>query len=240
MKTKPFILTEANAVLIIVLLLSTFTFSHCSDNGKENQRKDLDNFNTYVSEHRTASEKYYDQKWEDMDREYNERKTLLEKDIEKMDNESKEIYNKSVADWEAYKNEFNAKQEERKQLTEVNNFKMKLLPSGTDTELKSLTAHNIQLVYVHFYDIVEKNKDTYTKEEWNHINNLWVNMNYMREGFEKNHEIPEAEMKKINNVRLKYTAIKALNRPFADSEHDESDHKHSDHNDSDHKHSDHK
>jgi hypothetical protein len=199
------------SVIIVALIMAS-----CSNQAEEKRRKDLDEFNAYVQEHVNASEKYADQKWDDMDREFNEKKSKLENDKDKMNQEMKQKYDRIVADWESYKADHTTMNESHTDNEHINQFRVTLFPEGVRDDLSTVTPQNIAMVYTHFVNIVVKNKDTYTKEEWEAVDNSWKALNDKEDLYEK--QITKVDDKTIFKQKVRYESIKVENKPFAKKE----------------------
>lgn len=197
---------------IALTAITALAFTAC--NNDEQLRKDTAEFRTYVSNHRDSAEVYVETQWDKLEAEYNEKRTKL--DTSKMATELKETYNETQADWEAFKAEYAAKREEKESIAATDAFRAKLAIEGVRPDYTDLTNTNILAEYEHFVNTVKANKDLYTKEEWLVINNSWKALQGRKKEIDNN--ISSSDNGKITKLQLEYTAIKAVNRPFADSE----------------------
>lgn len=205
--------------MIATVLLSTcglLMFPGCSDQNKEKTQRSLAEFDTYVKEHKEAVDKYSEQKWEDLEREYNEKKMQLDKETAKMDKEMKRNYANAEAEWQAFKNDLTAKQKAKLQEKQSEQLKRSFAPESVQPDMSNISGKNIVLVYQQFFNTVEKNKDTYTKEEWTIANDYWKILNSIRERLDDKKEISKKDDHRITEIRIKYGATKALNKPFAE------------------------
>jgi Rps23 Pro-64 3,4-dihydroxylase Tpa1-like proline 4-hydroxylase len=209
---------EINGIFLALLLLTIFTLPYCTDQSKEKTHRSLNEFNAYVKEHKDASENYADQKWEDLEKEYNNKKADLDKNANKMDQEMKASYDNAIADWDSFKNSYLLKQKEKEDQKRADELKAKLVPMGTNIDFSNIDSKNIAAVYDHFVNTVDKNKDFYSKEEWINITNYWKSLNDMETRLDQTHSIPKPDLRKIEGLQIKFVAIKALNKPFAESE----------------------
>ncbi|MES2559390.1 MAG: hypothetical protein V4590_06595 [Bacteroidota bacterium] len=207
-------------VLFVFTLLSTFVLlTYCTNQGKEKTRESLTEFKAYVKEHKDATANYVDQKWEDLEKEYNQKKAELDKDLDKMDQEMKDSYRAAEADWEAFKTEYLLKQKEKEEQAKAEQFKATILPPEISTDFSNINGKNIAPVLEHFVNTVDNKKETYSKEEWININNYWKSLNDLAGRLDENHQVTREDSRKMDGLRIKYMAIKALNKPFAESEH---------------------
>ncbi len=216
MKTTFF--KRAVNTLFIFSLLTTFLITSCSDSEKENTRKSLNEFKAYVKEHKDATANYMDQKWEDIEKEYDEKRVELDKKADKMDQEMKDSYQATVNDWEAFKADYLNKQQEKEDMAKAEKLKATIVPSDIHTDLSNVNEKNIVSVFEHFVNTVDNQKEMYSKEEWININNYWKSLNDISARLDDEQKITKADNRKLDGQRIKYGAIKALNKPFAESE----------------------
>ena len=159
-----------------------------------------------------------DEQWENIEREYEEKRAEVELHADKMESELKDSYHQTEAKWGEYKQKMQERQETRQKEKEAMLLRSSLTPAGIDADLGNVTAANIRSVYEHFFEVVENNKETYSKEQWVHINNYWQSLNDVKDRLDKTNSITKEDEKKIKGIKAKYAATKALNKPFATSE----------------------
>lgn len=218
MKTTLHPKASAGIVLILVSIATLFIFPSCTDQEKENTRQSIRDFKVYVKEHKDATANYLDRKWEDLEKEYNEKIAALDKKTDKMDREMKESYQAAKDDWEVFKADYLAKQAEKEKAAEADQLKTSIIPSDIHTDFSNVTGKNIAAVFEHFVNTVDNRKESYSKEEWININNYWKSLNDVSVRLDDANEISREDRRKMDGLRLKYAAIKTLNKPFAESE----------------------
>jgi len=214
--------TKLNPVKVVtwplmLCLASTLFFTSCDNN--DQVKKDTEDFKTYVQNHKDSADMYMDEQWDKLEAEYNERKAKLEMDTAKMGQEVRSNYNEAVNNWEQFKADYTTrKQEKENEMAQADMEKLRvtLVTEDAKSDYTGLTATNIKNVYEHFVSTVKGNKDTYTKEQWTTINNTYKALNDAKQNLAK--DITAADKKIIGELQLEYTAIKAVNRPFADTD----------------------
>ena len=82
-----------------------------------------------------------------------------------------------------------------------------------DISFMFMTAKNVLSIYQTFVTTVDNNKEEYSREEWDEIQTLYDTMNARKDEIEK--EITAKDKKKITGQKIKFIAIKALNRPVS-------------------------
>lgn len=191
---------------------AAIVFTACGND--EQARKDTADFRTYVSNHRDSAALYAETQWDKLEAEYNEKKAKL--DTTKLATELRETYRETEADWEAFKTEYKVKAEEKTKVAETDAFRTTLAIQGVRPDYTDLSNTNILAEYEHFVNVVKTNKDTYTKEQWLVVNNSWKALQGRKKEIDNN--INAKDNGKIMKLQVEYTAIKAVNRPFAEGE----------------------
>lgn len=204
-------------LLIPAMFISLFSFSYCTEKD-DKARKSVNELKNYVDVSKAKTDSTIDEHWDNIEREYSEKKSEAERYADKMEAELKESYDKAVKDWEAYKADVKEKHALRQKEKEARLLRSSLAPAGILPDLSNVTAANIRSVYEHFIDVVENNKEIYSKEQWINVNNYWQSLNDIKDKLDKTHSITEADNRKIKGIKAKYAATKVLNKPFAQSE----------------------
>jgi hypothetical protein len=204
-------------VFIPAILVVFFTLTYCTERDSK-ARKSVNELKEYVETSKTKTDSTIDEHWDRIEREYSEKKSEAERYADKMETELKESYNKAVKDWEEYKAEIREKQELRQKEKDARLLRSSLAPAGILPDLSNVTAANIRGVYEHFFEVVENNKETYSKEQWINVNNYWQSLNDIKDRLDKSKAVSDADNRKIRGIKAKYAATKALNKPFSQSE----------------------
>lgn len=212
--TKPLPYTRASWLLVLIIAVC-FTTA-CNNAAREKREKDVDDFKAYVREHKDSADAYVDRQWAELEAEYNEKKVALEKDTAEMGEEFRAKYRESVNEWEEFKNDFTVRQQERAAVAEMDVLRAQLVITGVRNDFSDLSPASALQEYEHFVNTVKANKDAYTKEQWLVVNNSWKSLNGRKKEIEK--DLPNGDGGKITKLQLEYTGIKAVNRPFAESE----------------------
>lgn len=203
------------AGLMLMMAWATVFTTACNNAEKEKRERDLQDFKTYVKEHRDKAEQYAQNSWDELNSEFEKKKAELDKQVDKMDDKARESYNQAVSEWETFKTEYKARAAEREKIEAMDKLRATLVIDGVRTDYTNLTARDAAKQYEHFVTTVKANKDTYTRDQWTAINVNYQALNGRKRELEK--DIPAADLKKIIKLQLEYTAIKAVNRPFAEN-----------------------
>lgn len=196
-----------------IVSIIPWVFPECNHN--EQGIKAVDDLNAYVKEHADSADKYIDKSWDELERKFDEKKAQVEKDTSGMNEDIRASYYKAVRDWNSFKEDFLKRVAEKRKLAEANSLRNSLTIEGVRSDYSDLTAGNILSEYRHFVNTVETHKDEYSKEQWTVINVSWKNLNGRKKEIAK--DITKGDNKEITNLQLKYTSIKALNRPFSEN-----------------------
>ncbi|MBS1596490.1 MAG: hypothetical protein JST90_19420 [Bacteroidetes bacterium] len=207
-----------SGISFLGLIALVLTFSSCDNGAKAKRQKDMDDLKAYIQNQKDSIDQYADRKWDDMQASYEAKKAQLEQDTAKMDADMRAQYYQTVSDWEAYKADFERKAEEKKALAGMDAIRSQLAMDGMRSDFTDLTAANILPAYDHFVAVVDSNRDNYTKEQWTVVNVSWKALKGRKREIAK--DINADLMGKITKKEIEYVGIKAVNRPFADSEDD--------------------
>jgi hypothetical protein len=217
MKKSTFFQTQS-WIFVPTLLLCFFMLSYCTHTQQQQTDNSVEEFKEYVNTKVNKVEDETEENWEAIEREYNEKKAKADAKAAKLEAEAKQSYDKAVSDWDTYKSKSIEKQLLKQAEKEARLLRSSLVPAGIDVDLSNVNGNNIVSVYEHFIDVIENNKETYSKEQWINVNNYWKSLNDVRDRLDKNNAISKGDNKVINGLKTKYGAIKVLNKPFAQSE----------------------
>lgn len=199
----------------IAYLVTAVIIGLTACNNDEQVRKDIADMKQYMRDKQDSTEIYLDRTWEDVDHGYQERRAKLAADTAKMGEEIRAEYYELEREWETYKGEYESKKIERSKIAEMDALRATLVIEGVRPDYTDLKPADARAAYEHFVTTVETNKDAYTTEQWQVINVNWKALNGRKREIEQ--DISSADKAEIAKQQLKYTGIKATNRPFAES-----------------------
>lgn len=205
-------------ISLFITTLLLFALSSCDNSAKQKRQKDLDDLNAYIKNQKDSIDQLADRTWADIENTYNAKKADLERDTADMDQEMRNSYYRTVSEWETYKSDFAKKAEENKDVAAMDAIRKDLTSNDVRPDFTDATVANIVPVYQHFVETVKNNKDNYTKEQWTVVNVSWKALKGRKREIAK--DIKASDMAEITKQELQYIGIKAVNRPFADSEED--------------------
>ena len=200
-----------NYLKAFLIAMTAFGIISCTQQQKSD--KAYDEYREYVIEHQNNADKYFDRQWSEIEQEYNEKKNQAEAKMDSWNDQMKAEYETTKANWEAFREKHTAEWQKREQETADNVLMSSLFPAGINADLANVTSANVVEVYKHFVNNVEAQKDNLTKEQWTKVENMWDRLDDRKDQIEK--EVKAGEEMALAEQKLKYTGIKAVNRPVA-------------------------
>lgn len=182
-------------------------------NNTSSDEKLAADMNRYVDSVGSAVSTYSKETWEDINAGYERRMADLKAEHAELSAAAKEELNEAERKF----NEFRTRFESSIREEEARSSKLTLRNSlfgegkiGNDMSFAFLTAANAQEVYTNFVNTVEKNKDSYTREDWDEIKVLYEAMDNRKNEIEKN--LAAADNRQIAKQKIRFVGIKAANR----------------------------
>ena len=197
-------------------------FASCKDNQKEFAQKKVDQYSTYVDSVSNVAAKDIAMNWEVIESDYNKNKGEADKAILtiKENGEMQASIDASTEQFEGFKVEVKAEIAE----IEVAHSKLVLQHSllgsdfySGDMKFTWVNKDNILSVYQNFVDTVDRNKDSYSREDWDEIKLLYEAID-TRKNTVENEGLTSADNNKIAGLKLKFAPMYTLNRMGAKSE----------------------
>lgn len=198
---------------VSTIIISSTILAACNNMNEKQDRTNLDDLKKYARDKKDSVDVYADRSWDELNASFEEKKAKLDKDTAKMNEELRAEYYQVVDQWENYRAEHEQKAAEKRKTTQMDDLRKSLVLDGVRVDYTDLTADKIETQYQHFVNTVEQNKDVYTKEQWQIINVNWQALNGRKRELEK--DLSASVKGEIVKQQVKYTAIKALNRPEA-------------------------
>lgn len=200
--------------------------SACTDSERETATKDVDRLTVYVDSVENATPVYTTANWTEIENGYQERVSMADKSIDKLDADGKAKAEASKAKYAALKADYEAKIKASQAADTSNNYRLALRNRlfgegkiGADMKFDYVTAGNLLSVYENFVNTVEKNKDEFTREDWDEIKVLYEALDSRKNEVEK--DLATGDNLKIAGLKIKFAAIKSVHRPLAKAEENE-------------------
>ena len=210
-------------LLIAAAIVSVAGFTACNSENKE-AKQDAEILNMYVDSVENATPVYTVANWTAIDNGYQERALKAEKNLAALSEAEKAKADASKAKYEALKAKYELaikEQEMKAAMQPANtapNFRKVLRDRlfgegkiGDDMQFAFVNAGNILSIYKNFVDVVDDNKSTYTREDWDEINVLYEALDTRKNTVEKE-GLKGSDNLKIAGLKIRYAAINATHR----------------------------
>ncbi|MCW2118941.1 hypothetical protein [Flavobacterium sp. 7A] len=205
-------------ISIAVLIASTaLFFTSCKDENQENAEKKIEAYNMYVDSVSNVAEETASKDWEAIDARYEKVKTDADMALTIATNKEKIQANldKGTTKYNDFKMKVVASKEAVK-----NDYYKSLFGSGyvsDDMKFNWVNKDNILSVYQNFVDTVQKNKDSYSREDWDEIKLAYEALD-SRKNTVENEGLTGPDNRKIALLKLKFAPMYTVNRMGAKSE----------------------
>ncbi|NMH24639.1 DUF6565 domain-containing protein [Flavobacterium solisilvae] len=208
---KPFALFS-----IVALLIS------CKDEQQVKVEKLTESYSKYLDSLTLEKSDEIVSKWNEIEKEFDNKTTALKSEINQLDN--KDEFEKKFAAvgirYEDFKKDILVKKAEidakNAQLTRNKElFGTQFIHD--DMKFEWVNKDNILAVYDQFVTTVQKNKDTYSREDWDEIKLLYEALDSRKNTVEKQGLTSKDNMK-IAGLKLKFAPMYTVNRMGAKSE----------------------
>lgn len=207
----------------IVLMLSCaamISFVACEKKNDEAAvtRKEL---RDYVDSVKKADAEYSETYWANVEAGYHAKAVKAEAASVNNEEEKKKV-EEAKSDFEAYKAKYTEELQKKKDeevYAKKQAFRDALFGEGkigADISFAWVDAKNIRGVYENFVNVVEANKDNYSREDWDEIKVLYEALDTRKNEVEK--ELSSKDNMAIAKQKVRFVAIKATNRPMAKAE----------------------
>lgn len=210
--------------LILGMFVIALGFSSCKDEKERKAEKAVDAYVVYVDSLEKDSVVTKDN-WATIQANYELRNAEAETALANLkdDKEAQERINASRAKYEELKAKIEAETEAENQAKLAANPKQRLRDAlfgegkvGEDMNFDWVNANNILSVYQLFVDTAEKNKDSYTREDWDEVKLMYEALDSRKNTVEKE-GLTSSDNSKIAGLKLKFAPMYTLNRMGAKS-----------------------
>jgi 23S rRNA pseudoU1915 N3-methylase RlmH len=207
--------------IIVGILGCTLILASCSDE-KTKAEQMSDNFVKYVDSVSSVQKENAIENWNEIESEYEEAKQNANREIDQLDDkmEYEEKINTATAKYEQFKSDVLAEKEKLDNESQKNRVRVALLGSNyveDDMKFEWINKDNILSVYENFVNTVEKNKDSYSREDWDEIKLIYEAID-SRKNTVENEGLTSSDNMKIAGLKLKFAPMYTVNRMGAKSE----------------------
>lgn len=211
-----------NLKLTLGLVALATAFTSCKDEKQEMAKTAVDSYEKYVDSVSNVSETEAVANWEAIETNYVQKKTEAENSLTEAKEKEKlqaTVDNTSVK-YETYKTKVVAEKEKMQVDNEKTIMYKTLLGESyvnDDMKFNWVNKNNILSVYDNFVNTVQKNKDTYSREDWDEIKLIYEALDTRKNTVEKE-GLSGEDNRKIAGLKLKFAPMYTVNRMGAKSE----------------------
>lgn len=204
----------------VLLIAAAAAVIACNTTDRE-PRNSVQELRTYVDSVKKDRVDYQDEAyWENVDRGYEEKRQRVDAKIAHGDAQLRKEYEDLQRDYAELKARYMAEKDKARQ---HNDRKIVLRNSlfgegviGEDMNFSFMTATNAARTYEYFVNTVNEHSDEYSREDWDEIKVLYEAMDTRKNEIEK--DLSGKDNLKIAGLKVKFGAIKSVNRPFSKME----------------------
>ncbi|MFT5754561.1 MAG: hypothetical protein ACI924_001798 [Flavobacterium sp.] len=211
-----------NFKLTLGLVALTTVFTSCKDEKQEMAQKSVDSYEKFVDSIRNVDQAEAAANWEVIQTNYERMKMDAETSLaEAKDKEAiqTKVENSSTK-FEEYKLKVIAENEKMNaENTKIKMYKTFFGDSYINDDMKFnwVNKDNILSVYENFYTTIEKNKESYSREDWDEIKLTYEALD-TRKNTVENEGLSSSDNRKIAGIKIKFAPMYTVNRMGSKSE----------------------
>lgn len=211
-----------NFKLTLGLVALTTVFTSCKDEKQEMAQKSVDSYEKFVDSIRNVDQAEAAANWEVIQTNYERMKMDAETSLaEAKDKEAIETkVENSSTKFEEYKLKVIAENEKMNaENTKIKMYKTFFGDSYINDDMKFnwVNKDNILSVYENFYTTIEKNKESYSREDWDEIKLTYEALDTRKNSVE-NEGLSSSDNRKIAGIKIKFAPMYTVNRMGSKSE----------------------
>jgi hypothetical protein len=211
--------------LLLGVAVIALGFSSCKDEKEMKAEKSVETYIVYVDSLGNMDSASTKENWKSIQSNYELKNAEAEIALSNLkDNiKAQERINASRAKYEELKAKMDAEAKTENQATIAANHKQRLRNAlfgegkvGDDMNFNWVNAKNILSVYQLFVDTAQKNKDSYTREDWDEVKLMYEALDSRKNTVEKE-GLTSKDNRQISGLKLKFAPMYTLNRMGAKS-----------------------
>jgi len=211
-----------NLKLIVAFVVSATVFTACKETDKQMAEERVDSFTNYVDSLSNVAANESAEKWDEIEVGYE--KAKIDAEASFADATDKDKYQERLDRANMKYEEYKAKVVAEKERLAGENTKMAIRKTllgeeytGADLTFDWVNKDNILNVYDNFVTTVDKNKDSYSREDWDEIKLIYEALDTRKNTVEKE-GLTSSDNLKIAGLKLKFAPLYTTNRIGAKSE----------------------
>lgn len=207
-----------NSKITIAIAAIAIAMTSCKDEKQETAQKSLDKYTNYVDSVSNVGKEEAAENWEMIESDYATLKANTETSLANATDKTKlqSDLDKTATKYEEFKNDIMAEKENN---TKSTMYVSLFGPSfvNDDMQFNWVNKDNILGVYDNFVTTVQKNKDSYSREDWDEIKLVYEALDTRKNTVEKE-GLSSSDNNKISGLKLKFAPMYTVNRMGSKSE----------------------
>lgn len=208
--------------LTLVLIAAAIVFTSCKDEKQEKAQKSMAAYTKYVDSVSAIAATEATENWQTIENDYGRLKMEAENSLSSANDKAalQTSYDNSATKYEEFKTNI-LSEKEKNAANDTKTVKYRILfGSGyvnDDMKFNWVNKDNILSVYENFVNTVKKNKDSYSREDWDEIKLVYEALD-SRKNTVENEGLTSSDNHKIAALKLKFAPMYTLNRMGAKSD----------------------
>jgi len=197
---------------LLIAFLSGFTLLSCKNEKQNYAEETVTDYEMYVDSINKVTIADLETEWENIENDYQRRKLAAENALQDVEDRP-DLEEKMVITSERYEL-YRTSYLEQRENTKKSELRATLFGSsdiGDDMTFSWVDKNNILSVYDNFVTTVEKNKDSYSREDWDKIKLLYEALD-TRKNTVENEGLTSSDNNKIAKLKIKFAPMYTLNR----------------------------
>jgi len=202
-----------NFKFLLITVLSGFTLISCKNEKQTQAEKAVADYEMFVDSINNVNAADLKSDWDSIENDHQRRKFAAESALQDLEN--REEYEGKIMvssdKYEVYKNSYLAQQPKTVTKSAVRASLFGTNDIGDDMGFSWVNKTNILSVYENFVSTVEKNKDAYSREDWDEIKLLYEALD-TRKNTVETEGLSSSDNSKIAGLKIKFAPMYTLNR----------------------------
>jgi hypothetical protein len=211
-----------NYKIILGLAILTLSFVSCKNEDQDNAQLAVEDYTNFVDSISQIATSEALANWEIIQADLGKSRAKAEVSLEKIsDNKELQTRIEKVSfKYDEFKNTIMAEKEKAELVVATSPIRIALFgksSTGNDMKFDWVNKDNIASIYENFVTTVQKNKDAYSREDWDEIKILYEALDTRKNTVEQQ-GLTSSDNTKIAGLKLKFAPMYTLNRMGAKSE----------------------
>lgn len=205
--------------ILLIILATGAALISCKNEKQTNAEKEVVAYEMFVDSLNNVAVIDLKTNWDSIENDHQRRKLVAENSLLELENRE-ELKGKIIVSsdkYELYKASYLAQQPKKSTKSVVRTALFGSEDIGDDMAFSWVNKNNILRVYENFTTTVEKNKDVYSREDWDEIK-LYYEALDTRKNTVENEGLSSSDNMKIASIKFKFAPMLKINRISSKSE----------------------